>query len=209
MNVSSTSNSTDHHPKWVKLILEINSIFIVLANSYVLVLIVRKRSHLTNICNIFLLALLCSHLGIGIAGLLMFNIDDISNNPFDHESIFEWMTLCIYQIFSLSTFCFIMLVTIDRMLAIKRPLVYSELTWKFCVVSISLAMIFPVVFIISEISSKQHIYNLLLFCKAMASIVLAVSHHLIYVEVKRQYFEIARFLFTVFIISTLSCYVLL
>lgn len=182
-----------YHPNWVKYSLEVNSTLIVCVNLYVLILIGRKRCHLRSVCNIFLSALLVSHLGIGIVGLFMFNVNtEAKDSLFNHMDPYQWTTLCMYQFFSLSTVCMIVLVTVDRLIAIKRPYFYNELTWKFCISSTSIIMAFPIGFIISEMNSKKHIYNLLLFCKALASIVLAISHHLIYREVKRQFHRISK-----------------
>ena len=193
MNKTNTTKYIYYQPSWSKYCLLINAILIVLVNLYVLLLIARKRSHLPSICNIFLFGLLMSHLGAGTVSSLMFNVDSaINNSTHEHNGMYERLTLCIYHFCGVSTFCMIILVTIDRLLAIKWPFIYNQLTWKFCAFSISTIMVFPIIFIIFELRIEIHSYNIILFCKAMTSIVLAFSHHLIYREVKAQFQKISK-----------------
>ena len=193
MNETNTTEYRYYQPSWSKYCLLINAIMIVLVNLYVLLLIARKRSRLRSVCNIFLCGLLMSHLGTGTVSLLMFNVDSaINNSTHEHNGMYERLTLCIYHFCGVSTFCMIILVTIDRLLAIKWPFVYNQLTWKFCAFSISTIMVFPIIFIIFELRIKIHIYHIILFCKAITSIVLASSHHLIYREIKSQFQKISK-----------------
>lgn len=176
----------------------IEFILIIILNALVGIVILKKRKIRQQKCNIHFLFLLLSHFLIGVCGLIETTwshfTNDITLHHIHNKSDPRVVIATVYFCVQLSAFSNMVLVVLDRFLAVKYSYFYDRLS-KGC--SISTTFVFsavPIVLIVIAWLGNDVYYALIAFNIYTLSIgsFTVYVHMSIYVQTKTQFKKIIK-----------------
>lgn len=180
--------------EWNASILFVQSWFIIMLNMAVVTVILMKRRLRKKLCNMFLIQLLLCHLYVGVS-CFMFSLYQLCTgyNPENGGQFYHTILAFLPSTAFVMTFSSIILVTIEKLIAIKKPFFYAELDYRFFVVCSGIGFLFPLIstVLILNKSTKEIAYKMFVAGILCVTIILSFSNIVIYKEVRRQFTAIA------------------
>ena len=146
-------NEIRHKPAWwYTCIMLTESCFITVSNIFAMFIMCRRFSFFDAICNILLFCFLFSHLTVGLSGIVVFISECFTENEF-HQ--YENRAIVVHHFCYIVTYFMMVLVTMDRVLAVKLPFYYCKLTKKSCACALGVSMVTPLMFLIQQMTTRK------------------------------------------------------
>ena len=179
---------------WYSYTMLIISVLSVITASFTMVIICKKKILLERKCNIFLFALLATHVSIGFVSTLIFSLEFFYGvSAHNNGNLDQEYAMLILHFLYMTAFAMVNLVTLDRLLAVKFPFYYERCSEKFCLYAIIIGLIPPVVFLLMQvIGDIFYAYSIFVLVGLVLSIFIGITNIIVYKEVKRQLQQIAR-----------------
>lgn len=182
---------------WYSYAMLIIAILSFLTSSTVVFVIARKKSLLERKGNIYLLALLLTHICIGLQTTVQFATEFITGhsmyNSYKSNNIFYKAMMYMHHFLFMVAFVMANLVTLDCLLAVKRPYYYEQCSSKFCYGTILLGLIPPIMFILmSSIGGVSYSYYMFVLIGIFLSVFIAITNMTVYNVVKKQIIAISK-----------------
>lgn len=193
------NNSDDANKDAWKLAYTIQGSVIIILNSFAIILILIRQNLRRKLSNKFLCSLLFVHLIFGIFDLIfgftmMYNEKEIVNVSNMKERIQNHALDCITSIV-ISLFLNLMLVTIDRLAAIKYPFKYIKVSTKHGILVLVIIWLVSLSYIPISIACEHPRVSadIVTFTLTIVSfLTLAISNGIVYNIVRKQIKEISK-----------------
>lgn len=144
-----------------------------------------SRSLRKHVYMVFLIALLVSHSFNGLSCIVIGLTSAIVEDVLLECNLMKWFGM-IGRIIGSCDFLFVMLLTIDRVLSVKIPFRYNNLTRRYAAALILLAIGFNVFQFVMMISHFVEVQNLSSKVFSAVSVALIICNVLVYLEVRKQ-----------------------
>ena len=198
------SNTTEVHldvgvePFWIGYIFIFESVLIITSNTAVIAIIVKASHLLRKLHNLYLLTLLISHVFVGLTAICLdLELLIVENSTHYISPTIFLISKSIHVAIIVYSFVSVVLVTLDRFLAVKFPFLYEKITKRVFAVSLLVGAILPIsCLVLSLIGLEEMCYTVFVLASFVVVIVLIVSNGMIYILLKKEYAAITKTIVT-------------
>ncbi|XP_057308204.1 uncharacterized protein LOC130646083 [Hydractinia symbiolongicarpus] len=185
-NVTATNYVIYPIKSWWTYLMTTMSYLVVILNSLTMHIIARRGFTQHRTCKMCFCFLIISHLVVGVSGSIAFTGELFTNsNAHNRVNLYEDIVVSLYHASYTATFSGIVLVTLDRLIAIKVPFFYATLTRKFVLVCIAGGLLLPLaVFLLLITTPDATAYIIFMGAIFLSSLVLGISNMMVYMELK-------------------------
>lgn len=146
-----------------------------------------KRLLLDRNSNIILIALLGTDTCIGIVGTITYSVDFVSDSSIHNRlNDLDTYLMLTLHFFYMANFMMVILVTLDRLLAVKYPYFYDMYTSRICVGTIFVFLAPPCIFVTLQLTTGRSAYYIFVLIGIILSVFLACTNAFVYSVVKEK-----------------------